>query len=585
MANSTDEITQGPLSSGPPALSDDLELFTDRSLAASRPPPSQLDKAAADLRRVAGEQNGFWPHFFATAAALKGDFRPAIQLDENKRMTAIGAELVPHVGKINQLMNVGDFKQAQEYVDTLAGAVGPRAKEMIPLFQQMMTRVADRQQRVETQRAIIGYQLAQMPEDASPVAKQQAQALKAIAKGNIPIEPTAFNSMMLRNAIHTQPYEGQMLQFNQATGQYSLMPVQHVAQMEQLRGTAGDLLSSAYGRSKDELVNMLNGVPIPDNTGQPMTFTPEQRAQLRTDLSRFNRIATELDIGPKTPITPQYAEDLMNKAGYSNVEIAMRRRLGKNELLAAGAEQPATPYEVAAGQKQPAFGAGVPTYSERELMLTLAKERAQLDLPIMGSHMGLAGAMVFDRDTGTPQPNMTYNQAQESKGKSVVLGPESTKNMYEVARIVDRLNLVGQVIANLPRSNDPMGRVGSFVDRELNARLGVNPSLTFDQVLQTIAKDDIERYFNSRNISVSRYKHLTDPLTSSRATVEGGLETLKGLRDELERDAQRLMQQDYGQESLPSRIRVNVPETPPTAPAAPAQPVPAPGPSRMRLRR
>src|SRR5262245_48996581 len=104
------------------------------------PGENQMDSVGLlnrNLANVEKQQSSFLPNALAIGALLTGNFGPMIQLQEQKRKTAIANVLAPFASQAQQLVNQGKFEEALDLANQAGSQAGARAPEIAQFFKSI----------------------------------------------------------------------------------------------------------------------------------------------------------------------------------------------------------------------------------------------------------------------------------------------------------------------------------------------------------------------------------------------------------------------------------------------------------------
>jgi hypothetical protein len=459
---------------------------------------------------------GFWPNFLAVAAAVSGNFGPAMQLQEQKRKTALASEISPHVAKLNAKINRGDFEGAQEDMTNLAASFGPRSPELVTYLSKL---------REDTNK------IQSQWENASTAAKFWTKIVK---DDNDPRKPAvdAFNELVKNKSkfsaehliefaksmgnSHIQNIDGQNIVTNPATLETRVSPLPTVFDPAQLKGYAGEVAQASLGLTANEITNVMRGKPINRN-GQEVTFTPQQTSTIGSYLAKLAGQQAQLTLGQQIPISPEQATQAAG-LGYNPMDIAGRRFTGQGakDIAEAVAQQ-----------------------AER---LAVAPIYASFQDPYKMAGAGLTGvnADVSDVDFGNPIPIQSLNEINASGGKIITL-PEALHQKVIVPTIqaIKGLNSIPQMFEDLGLSTTspatPIDRLETGVRRTLENRLGISfkKGDTLAKVHEAIANRAIEQVADTQAFSDATIGQLKKFVTGISANPNHSLEAVRDLQERL----------------------------------------------------
>lgn len=490
--------------------------------------------AQANMDQVVKTTQGWMPHVLAVAAALKGNFGPAIALQQQKEQTSIGRAMIPVLANINELKNNGKLEEAYAAAEQAAASAGDRAPEVSRILQASVADIGRRQQEWSHLKHFADMRMDMINIDAQKkgtkpqddIRYTQTKALMKMAKERSNVSEAMLNEFGVEGRVATQNVGGSIIQSTPASVAVSQQPVQHHTQPSDIHGLIADRLAGVYGLDPANLTNAMNGQDIIVN-GKTVPTPPTLTAAIRADVSQWQGVRSEVALGEKFPPSPPAVEQ-MRKDGIKNLQIAMG---------AAGMSQ---------GEIDKAFEGQI----QREERLRRADLIAKLHVPV-GS---LDNKHIIDVRTGVEHPHMTQAEAYANPNRYPVLNDNTVglaKTFYKTA---NHLELLKTIADSLPSADAPLARVANTVNRELNSRLGTNPSYTYAQTLQAVLHRDVEGYFNSRGVDTTEFQRLAGQLTGPNATKQGFLEAHRALTELMQNDYQLLLNQNTD-ENMPKSLK------------------------------
>lgn len=228
-----------------------------------------LEKKQRDLEAQVKQQSSFWPTFLATAAALNGNFGPAIQLQNQKRVTQLGVMAMPHIAEINELANTGKWEQAAAQAETVMASIGSRAPELVPVFQGLLSRISEKQKTFENLKSVYEAAKLQLNENSSESQKKAVQGLGNLVKNRSYIAEASLNNLLTRNQLHTQVVNNQIVTSSPATGETRVTPMPTRTQPSDVEDIPGYLLSYKWGMTPAQIADIVSSKEVQEGGGSP----------------------------------------------------------------------------------------------------------------------------------------------------------------------------------------------------------------------------------------------------------------------------------------------------------------------------
>jgi hypothetical protein len=273
-------------------------------------PQAQLAIARKDIEALEAKQSSFMPTFIATAAALTGNFGPAMMLQEQKRKTNLGKQLLPVMANINTLKNQGNWDAAMQVAQEAGAKVGERSPELLQFFTRITDDISKRQRdwrNVETWYNMEG----KFIKEGHP-RYQMAETVKAALKNQTPFTWDAMNAV-LQDRQHVQNINDQTIITSPGTGQSMYQAIPQVVQGDELKTFGGMQIQAAHGITQAELQNTLNKT----------TQLTEKEQQIKQDFVNTKGMDAVLKyISPLVPLEPIIATQMLDKT--SPVRVALR---------------------------------------------------------------------------------------------------------------------------------------------------------------------------------------------------------------------------------------------------------------------
>jgi len=284
----------------------------------------QVEDVKQTIAREEQQQSSFWPTTLAVLAALRGDFRPSIQLQEQKRQTQLAKTLFPVTAKATELINRGEWEQAGAVVNAAATSVGDRSPELMRYLTGMSDRIAKKQEQwaqFET--------YYEMKKDLIPKDHPNRKYLDALGKAvqrRTPFAEAMLNNLETGQRTHVQNVDGQQLEYFPATGESRQTALPRVVQPSAVDTVAGKQIVFDHGlQSTTDIANIMNRQPVVDKQGAIIPPGSERAQQIISDFSGEQRKEAEREMAKLIPVNDIFAAAYLHPyAGGTQDELARR---------------------------------------------------------------------------------------------------------------------------------------------------------------------------------------------------------------------------------------------------------------------
>lgn len=469
---------------------------------------------SAKLGTDTSEKEGFWPGFIATVAALNGQFGPLIQLQEQRRKTALSRELQPSLVQINEMINQGKTKEAQALTQQVFGRLGPRSPEIAAHLTSLTNKISGIEADFTHNESAYSFWKNVIEEQEATTGKKhilrpELNALGKAIKDRTPFGQQLSNIIYNRMQVKSQVTEGGAAQFSES-GNVDKVSLPSIFRVEDLSGYVGDTLASELQQqgvplNNDQVATLLGGRVVTTSNGQVIEPTPQNISMLRNRIAQLQGVRAQIELGKQIPIEPVLASEL------SSLNVAPEK-IASRTYTPEQAEQ------------------ALVKRSQRIQRESAAQLYAKGDVPAIN-----VGQYVLDIQTGQLVPGISTSKAISQPDRYAVFPDE--KRFAQAEQLFNIRNRIAMVVGllqdpSLPDGGSLIGRARSYGERELNARLGINPDFTGQQAAQTIAKDAIEILVNRLGVKAERYDYLTRQITDSlvnKQGIEAGLRQIDSL--------------------------------------------------------
>lgn len=298
----------------PEYASDEKRTITDEAAAATK-----------RLNAIYDQQSSVMPTILTIAAALRGDFRPAMQLQEQKRITKLGMAVIPEVSRARSLAAEGHTKEAQDILNTLVTGLSGRAPEMAQMVSKTSDLITQKVQAAQAHKGLIQFSESQVKDNPELEKSRRPiiEHLKGLDKAGTPLDKETINQMYQGLRFETQIVEDQQITKDNLTGRTWTRPLDQVMKQGSLAGIAGNMLQESTGLNQAEATNVLNDRLVITEDGKTITpGSPEARA-VKKDWAALSGVR-QAEEGAKFIQLPPEEQLQLLKDGTHPVNIALR---------------------------------------------------------------------------------------------------------------------------------------------------------------------------------------------------------------------------------------------------------------------
>jgi hypothetical protein len=286
------------------------------------------DEAAAATKRlnaIYDQQSSVLPTILTIAAALKGDFRPAFQLQEQKRVTKLGMAVIPEVARARSLAAEGHTKEAQDILNTLVTGLSGRAPEMAQMVSKTSDLITQKVQAAQAHKGLIQFSESQVKDNPELEKSRRPiiEHLKGLDKAGIPLDKETINQMYQGLRFETQIVEDQQITKDNLTGRTWARPLDQVMKQGSLAGIAGNMLQEAHGLNQFEATNVLNDRLVTTAYGTTIAPGSPEARTVKKDWVALSGVR-QAEEGAKFIQLPPEEQLQLLKNGTHPVNIALR---------------------------------------------------------------------------------------------------------------------------------------------------------------------------------------------------------------------------------------------------------------------
>ena len=292
------------------------------------------EPGARDIDRIAGvnrsvdkqieQQGSFWPNALAIGALLTGNFGPMIQLEEQKRKTAIGQLATPYILEATDLSHQGKHEEAQNVINTAVGKFGQRAPEVMQLFKPVIEKISKDQTNWRDMQGVAKWAKMAIPDNAHPDMVNFRDFAQEAVKNRTLVSSSLLENLYTKAFPHQQMINGQALQQGGLNPAVIATPLPNVLMPKDVGGAVGELLSQRTGLQVpiiNDVLNLKEGMPpVALPSGGSIAFGSPAHQRLLSEWQGQAQTRAELELTKDQPKRPEVIEGL-HQEGVSNLEI------------------------------------------------------------------------------------------------------------------------------------------------------------------------------------------------------------------------------------------------------------------------
>src|SRR5215471_6349495 len=544
----------------------DIPPYTAQTQAAPRSLTASeaSDEITRQLQEVRAKQSSFMPQFIATLAALKGDFRPAFQLEEQKRKTAQALGVIPLIAKARIKAIQGDAEGATSDLTSIMTNVSDRNPELGSMIQKGIEQIIAKNQDRESDKNLLKVMQQRVKENPNlePLLGADIRVLQQIQASGTTLGKDLRDEMFRRAHLDYQVVEGQVIA--KGPGGYTTEALPAITRPSDIESPLGLRLAQAYNLTPPEVANVLNG-----------RMVSPYAAQLRQDWIDLQPFRALLDLNKGIVIEPSLLYQHLIKYGAWNTALrTFGGEEGINDILArhnAGAKPgnvqlpgppgaSGAPGTVATGQ--PSTIGGPPTPTQQQLGQGILQEAAKRQAMVTGATGREAQQVQLEHPLTFQQANQALvdvNPNINQFGKNYsgrMLSAQDVKNLREKPYYVnlepmDRalwqnevqpdmtalrdLRYIQEVFKAYGNPETVFDRTRTGVGRMLGSYIGASltPGMTAGTVAELLANRAIERLGRTQQIDVKEVGTLKKLMSGPWANKEEALAAIPALQQKL----------------------------------------------------
>ncbi len=242
-------------------------------------------------------------HILAWVGAAKGDFRGLVALDEAKRQTALGKALAPEMRKISELVNNGKFKEASEYINTVSGAVGPRAKEFVPFLNSIAENIRTKEGNyIEVKNMV---RVLDNSVEPNSVNRKIVDELKKSLDSHEVMSKEGVNAILVRLAPHIQQLgDNRLVSTQPLTGATSVQQFPAVVTGADTSDFTSTALAPIHNINTKQLSDVLNNVPVQTPDGKQILPNSQQSQLIKSQYNALQPLKSNLELISALKLAP-----------------------------------------------------------------------------------------------------------------------------------------------------------------------------------------------------------------------------------------------------------------------------------------
>ena len=449
-----------------------------------------------------------WPMLLGILSlAATGNAGPLLSLMEQKRKTQVFAIADPYRRRALEFATAGNFKDAEETLGQGLSAVGSRAPEYAAFFNEGIAQTRKAASDFKDLKILSGSMKRNLP-DWHP-SKGVWNEIDELMKGGTFLSMQGAQNLLNQTKAEIQQYEG-------VTRFVSQFGMAELPQMPTFQGAEVSDMTLNY-LAGDKEVQETFGRPLTRNdiTVAMRSESGPLRQLLSQKLGEAREYEFKFNVAKNIPLEPGIAEGLL-KQGMNPTEVATRD---------------ATPSQ---------WANSVDMLFRRQYAQQAATLTARADVNSIQTGIGFT----VDVNTGQLDTKTPLSTAIRDPNKAIMPDKEAYGQFKTLHEARNRLSLVLPAMQSLPDTTDYADRVATFVMKELNQRIPLDPKLSGQQALEWMAKDAVERLANALNVKAERFNFLTRPISGTLATKQNAIEVYNRIADFMDTQHQLLVLQN-----------------------------------------
>lgn len=478
--------------------------------------PGSLE-AEIGLRKVAEGSNVTGAQrFLAMAAALSGNFGPAIALQEQQRKAQMAMQLFPVMNSIGKLETSGKHDEAAEALTNALTVAESKAPGLVPPLQAKLEQINKKRQAWNDLNTATAIALKDMPKNHPDRGRWEA-----LAEANK--NRSAMSSEMVKEILpllrpHIQTIEGGTRYAGQLGGVQSI-PLEAIFDDNVLKGYVGQEMNKLTGLRPDQLTALFRGYPtvITDGKGgtQVIQPTPQNMSRLNQALAQIQGQQAGLTVGQSINIPPD-VQAQQAKLGVPPLNIAQRT-----------VPEGWTP--------QQTFGIPIEEWQARLKDVAAFPTRVAIEeSPTALKQAGIIGVDMSDANFGMYKTGLTWREIRDSKGMIVPMGEDIHKEtITPLLNTYSALNKVAKLWETFGNPSSVWDTVDVGLTRRISNLIGIplNENVTIGTALELQASQAIEALEKTGAIKSGEAGRLKDFTLRGFASPDGALKAIAELQD------------------------------------------------------
>lgn len=448
----------------------------------------QTQQAQANMDNVIKHTQGWMPHVLAIGAALKGDFRPAIALQQQKEQTAIGKAMIPVLANIQELTSNGKLEDAYAAAEQAAAQAGDRAPEVSKILQGSVANISRRMQDWANTRHVA--------EMGMKVVKAEAQKNNTDPKddprynqfdmllhmsdpkeGRTGFDSATLNNIMVAARTKHQRVGGVDTFSSEGSTQLQERPATHYTQPSDLRNYVGYELGAKYKLTADQIANVLAGKPEKTATGEVVQPGSATAQQIHDDFVTIQPVLGQIEVGKNIPLTPEANLQLL-ESGQDPLAVATKVFGNKGKQVLDTAQQ--------LMEARQSRLAAIPIRVGLQENPVLLKNAGYVNVNIDPTHP--------DYLTESKVP-MTYNEVLATQGKMQPVRTEILdKEIRPAQRAIQGMQYITKLFSSIGNPSTPYDRIVAGINRYASDFLQIDTTgeMGVTKAAQAIVNNSIE---------------------------------------------------------------------------------------------
>jgi len=473
------------------------------------------------------QQGSFWPNALAIGALLTGNFGPMIQLEEQKRKTAIGQLATPYMMEATNLAHQGKFEEAQNVVTTAIGKVGPRSPEVMQMFKPVMDKLSKDQTNWRDMQQVADFAKMTIPDDAHPDAVNFRDFAQKAVKNRTVVSSELLGTLFTKAIPHMQMINNQAIGQGGLSGRITSIPLPEVQNEKQLETPGGMRVAAHNNMTTGDLTNVLRlrepGQSVTLGDGRTVSFGDATYTKARNEYTGYGmQFDAALEVGKQVPLEP----------------ILSTQALGRMPADAVATRQGFTQQ----GMVPALMGDHYTRLTDQQVAVIEGKLRKDPYLPLQSGYTTIDASPDLSR-FGTRVGPMTYEEMKASGGKYINVETKILNDRIEPAvKAIQGLGYMTQMLPMLGAPDTPYTQVVKGINRFISDKIGrdVAKGLSVEKAAELFVERSIEEVQNTKQIDDRVVRQLKERITGRFRTPQDAMETVAFVQQRLQEEVYRL---------------------------------------------